>query len=147
VDKKTIAIIVLLALLIIFYWPIAQKLGLVKPPAEVAPAQTADTVKIADTTAVASPIRDSLSAVPGAMAQLVEVPADTVAVDTIVVQTAKYRVVMTTLGGGPVSIQLKDYTYRDGSPIELLPRSQRVSLETVVVVDSPLFLQPVPRRT
>ena len=130
-DKKTIVIIVLLALLIIFYWPIAQKLGLVEPPAEVTPVQTGDTVA---TTAAPPPAEtpstDSGQVTAGAIGQLTAPQLDSIPVDTVIVQTAKYRVVMTSLGGGPVSILLKDYSYRDGAPIELLPKAKRVSLET-----------------
>jgi YidC/Oxa1 family membrane protein insertase len=131
VDKKSIAIIVLLAILIIFYWPIAQKLGLVKPTPEVIPTQPDDTTTVAAIAPAAETAADSVPAAAGPTAQLVEPQPDTVTVDTVIVETGKYRVMMTSLGGGPVSIQLKDYAYRDGSPIELLPNAKRVSLETV----------------
>ena len=130
-DKKSIAVIVLLAILIILYWPIAQKLGLVKPPAEVIPAQPGDTTAAAATPPAQTTAPDSVPAAAGTIAELIEQQPDTIAVDTVIVQTGKYRVMMTSLGGGPVSIQLKDYAYRDGSPIELLPNAKRVSLETV----------------
>jgi len=131
VDKKSIAIIVLLAVLIIFYWPIAQKLGLVEPPAEVTPVQPGDTTVVAATPPASSASPDSVPVAAGSIAQLVEPLPDTLAVDTVIVQTGKYRVVMSSLGGGPISIQLKDYTYRDGLRIELIPNAKRVSLETV----------------
>lgn len=129
-DKKSIAVIVLLAILIIFYWPIAQKLGFVKPP-EVVPVQPSDTTAATATPPAQSTTTDSVPAPTGAIAQLIESQPDTVAIDTVIVQTVKYRIMMVSLGGGPVSIQLKDYAYRDGSPIELLPNAKRVSLETV----------------
>jgi YidC/Oxa1 family membrane protein insertase len=41
--------------------------------------------------------------------------------DSVVVETQQYRAVLSSYGGGPVSMQLKEYTYRDGVPVEMLP--------------------------
>ncbi len=48
----------------------------------------------------------------------------TVVNDTIIVETNKYIVKLSTFGGGPVSLLLKDYTYRNGEMIEMIPDAQ-----------------------
>ncbi len=44
-------------------------------------------------------------------------------IDTITVETEKYTILLSTLGGGPVSIKLKEYSYpwESNGPIEMLP--------------------------
>jgi YidC/Oxa1 family membrane protein insertase len=120
VDKKSIIAIVAVSLLIIFYWPILQFFGLVRPPAPVPPPQTtADSVSIAtkDTVAPVAVTVQPPAVAPGIIADtLLPLTAD-----TITVNTNRYTVLLSTKGGGPVSIRLKDYTYRNKQQIELLP--------------------------
>ncbi len=53
--------------------------------------------------------------------------ADTVTADTIIVETKLFTVALSTLGGGPVSIKLKDYNYAygDKEPIEMIVDNQK----------------------
>jgi len=46
---------------------------------------------------------------------------DSIAVDTIVVKTNTFNAILTNFGGGLISLELSDYTYRDGQPIQMLP--------------------------
>jgi len=131
-DKKSIIIIVILAILVIFYWPILTKLGFIEPPEEPIPSQQGY-----DTAATATARQDTAPAVGSyptdyrtvPETQLVEQQVDTAIIDTLVVQTGKYQITLSTFGGGPVSIQLKDYTYRDGRQIEMLPNLVQVTPE------------------
>ncbi len=128
-DKKSIVIIVLLAVLVIFYWPILEKFGLVKPPEPPATPTTVDTVQLAPGQTPAATGTPSVLDSGGTTALIVTPPIDSIKIDTLVVETNKYRVLLSSLGGGPVSIQLKDYTYRDGRPIELIPNGTRSDLD------------------
>ena len=125
-DKKTLPIVVALILVIIFWWDILGFLGLVKPTVAPTTPPAADSTQVvrADTakpqatppTAVAM-TADTISAGMAAQA-----PAtDSIRPDTVVVRTKAYVVTLSSLGGGPVSIKLNDYHYRDGAPIEMLP--------------------------
>lgn len=129
-DKKSIIIVALLAIVVIFYWPIMTKLGLVDEPQPIetqAPdsptGQSSESV--ATPTATAQP--NDYQAVQPAQATLTEI--DPTTVDTLTVETDKYVVKMSTLGGGPISIELKEYSYRDGRPIQMLPSLDRVTPE------------------
>ncbi len=130
-DKKSIVIVVLLAIVVIFYWPIMTKLGLVDEPQPVE-TQTQEspvaepTANSTQTQPVASQPTGTQAAKP---AQMSVAAIDTTAVDTLTVETDKHIVKMTTLGGGPISIELKEYTYRDGNPIQMLPNLSRVTPE------------------
>ncbi len=134
-DKKTLPIVVALILVIVFWWEILGWLGLVKP--EVPPAQpvtadstqvvTADSAKPQVTPAAVAPTTaDSLAVQAAAQAPAV----DSIKPDTIIVRTKSYVVTLSSVGGGPVSIKLNHYTYRDsihnGEPIEMLPDCKTV---------------------
>ena len=129
-DKKSIIIIVILAILVIFYWPILEKSGLIKSPQEPVTAPTTDTAQVAPSPVVtpASPSAAVTGDTTLATAQLIPTPSDTVKADTLVVLTNKYRITMSTRGGGPISVELKDYSYRDGRPIELMPKAEQTTL-------------------
>ncbi len=133
-DKKTIPIIVVLAIVIIFYWPILEFLGLVKPD-ESAPVDRAaqDMVTVADSSAKPLPRPSEPTAYESAVEEQTSVelsPAlDSVVVDTILIRTEKYQVMLSSLGGGPVSILLNEYTYRDSEPVEMLPEAESVTPE------------------
>ncbi len=123
-DKKTIPIIIILLVIIIFYWQILERLGFVEPtpPAETETPAT-------DTTAqVVQPPETTIQRMEMPSAALPETMIDTPRVvtkvtdaDTIVVRTEKYTVTLSSHGGGPISIELNEYTYRNGKPIEMLP--------------------------
>jgi YidC/Oxa1 family membrane protein insertase len=125
VDKKTIAIIVAISLVIIFYWPILQFLGLAKPepPAPAKIVTDSVTVGLADSTVKAPAIADQTTPAAPTLGTASPILVDTTAIkpDTIAVQTNKYTVLLSTMGGGPVSIKLKEYSYRNKQAIELLP--------------------------
>jgi YidC/Oxa1 family membrane protein insertase len=136
VDKKTVAILIVLAVLIIFYWPILEFVGVVKPT----PRQAAETTT-PDTVAGAQPVpgqpgqvtKSPLDITPSASVAPTSIAAfpktDSVKADTVVVRTNKYEVILSSFGGGPVSLKLKDYVYRSGEPVQMLPEAQRVTPE------------------
>jgi len=132
-DKKTLPIIIALVAVILFYWQILEFFGFVEPPQTPPPGveQQVDTVRVVDTvparpgTLAGGPTDQNWmnqpvdsTTTPG----LTEQP-DTIAVDTITVVTEKYEVLLSSHGGGPVAITLKDYTYRDGELIQMLPEA------------------------
>jgi len=130
-DKKSIIIVVALAVVVIFYWPIMTKLGFVdepQPPAQTQPQdnQTTQLPEQVSTPIVADQPTDYQVV---ELAQNAGSEIDTAKVDTLVIETGKYTVKMSSLGGGPVSIEMKDYTYRDGRPIQMLPNLTRVTPE------------------
>lgn len=118
-DKKTIAIIVLLAVVILFYWQILEFFGFVqkREPSKVAPIQ--DTVTVVEPAPATPPAPKIDSALTAALVpDTLVTPAE-----TLTVNTGKYSIRMTSAGGGPVSILLNEYTYKDGRPIQLLPEA------------------------
>jgi len=127
VDKKTLPILIILIVLVLFYWPIMKFLGLApesEKKAEQPQTAVTDTLGpsgvISDTTVISGPA-DTASFKELAQPVL---PPDTVTeIDTIVVKTKTYTVTLTSFGGGPFSMLLHDYTYRDGNPIEMIPDS------------------------
>ncbi|MFH1686284.1 MAG: membrane protein insertase YidC [bacterium] len=124
-DKKTLPLVIVLILLIVFFNQILGFLGLVPPPAEQ-PAQTADTTsEVVQYQEPAAPVGEQ--AVEQATIADDTSLAETVALtapDTVVVITEKYRVIMSTHGGGPLSMILNEYTHRDGTPVEMLAEAE-----------------------
>ncbi|RME25358.1 MAG: hypothetical protein D6800_07710, partial [Candidatus Zixiibacteriota bacterium] len=128
-DKKTIAILIPLVLLILFYWPIMQWLGFMpaQPPQKAAAVQDTTTASAPETTAAIAKKAAETTEIPVHVDTTESVPLvqpDTTQLaqpDTIRVTTKKYLVTLISRGGGPISIKLKDYTYKDGRPVELLP--------------------------
>ena len=127
-DKKTLPILIALIALLIFYWPILKFLGLTdetEQPAEqpvVTDTVPATASRAVDTVFVERPTdRPQQAAITEPVVEESELEPDTMAVDTIVVETGKYLFTMTTRGGGPVSIILKNYGLRDGTPIQMIP--------------------------
>jgi len=129
VDKKTIILVAILVLVVIFYFPIIEKLGLYTPP----PTPAADSISI-DTTSVASteptdtvvkPAQQPVASTPKEEVEPVEIAVEATVdssrvPDTIHIVTNTFDIRLTTLGGGPVSLFLNDYTYRDGRPVQML---------------------------
>jgi len=122
-DKKTLPFIILLIIVVIAYWPIMEFLGLTSEPTpQEAAEQPVDTVyqevqqsAPAQTT---QPLEGTIAQPAESLTQ--EIP-DSIPVDTITVETNKYYITLTNLGGGPVSIRLKEYFYRNGDPVEMIP--------------------------
>ncbi len=123
-DKKSIIAIVAVSILIIFYWPILQFFGLVEAPKPPVPTVTADSTAVVAADSVGSstaPITSNLVETPKDTA-LAATITDTVPViaDTITVETNKYTILLSSKGGAPISIKLKEYSYRNKQPIEIL---------------------------
>ena len=134
-DKKTIILVVLLAVLLIFYFPIMEFLGLYKP-AEVKQSPETDQVidslsqdyqKAADS---AGAVYDSVAGSAASVESATKAqPIDSMTFDTVVVTTKQYIVTLTSFGGGPVSLTLRNYFYRDGGEIEMLPAAELATPE------------------
>lgn len=134
-DKKTLPIIVLLVIVILFYWQILDFLGFAPKPTPAPAEQPMDSVEVVTRdTATPPPPAGSLEGGPTdqnwmnrpkdtTTAAFLAEPTDSVGIDTITVVTQRYRVLLSSFGGGPVAITLKDYTYRDGAPIQMLPEA------------------------
>jgi len=135
-DKKNIILIVILAVVVIFYFQIMEHLGFYEPAQETQqPIQ--DT-----TTTVVSPADSSVPLTTGQIpveqqpispttgqAADAAMPPDSVSHDTIIVNTNTYTVTMTSFGGGPISLILNKYKYRDKTPIEMLPEATAATPE------------------
>lgn len=127
-DKKSIILVVILAVVILFYWQILEFLGLHTPAEPPTPTQTTqvDTVRPVPPDTQPTPAWEG-DQIPDQAVLSSKDPAqiDTISTsnpsDTFVIVTNKYRVVLASFGGGPVSMELKDHTYRDGTPIEMIP--------------------------
>jgi YidC/Oxa1 family membrane protein insertase len=124
VDKKTLPLLIILIVIVIFYWPILDFLGLTPEPQEpdqsTAVTDSADTGGVAPDTVFRAAAPDAARALtPARPSDQPEV--DTTDIDTIIVNTGKYAVTLTSFGGGPVSYKLREYTYRDGEQIEMIP--------------------------
>ncbi len=142
-EKKTVIIVVVLGLLVIFWIPIMTFLGFIEPPkqqpqtqeqteqaAQPSPDTTAPVqAEQAETTPPAPakmPARDSSLVANVGQPE----PFANATPETLFVETKLMSVVMVTTGGGPVSLKLKDYTYyHTDSLVQLLPDCQSVSPE------------------
>lgn len=135
-DKKTIIIVGLLVLLLVFYYQILETLGLYTPPPEQPVTQNTeqldstytdsapqltmtDTSGSTQTATMTETVKDTASTTLLAL--------DTVAVDTVYIETNKYKIALASLGGGPISLLLNEYTYRNGDPIEMLPENKEAT--------------------
>lgn len=123
-DKKTIAMVAVLVVLLIFYFPLMEFLGFYKPapPAQQESQTPADSITqvVQPETATA---QGQVTAVipPGPDTAQVATVEELITPDTIVVKTNKYVVTLTSAGGGPVSILLNEFDYRNEVHIEMLP--------------------------
>jgi len=123
-DKRTIIIVVLLAIVLIFWSQIAQQLGLVKPAPSQPPVTAVDTLETpashppitTDTSATYDTSTDQSGQVsPTAPAQIGEtVPDSTIPEELMVVTTPLYEITFTTYGGGIKEIKLNQYSYYNG---------------------------------
>ncbi|MEW5994592.1 MAG: membrane protein insertase YidC, partial [Candidatus Zixiibacteriota bacterium] len=136
IDKKTLPLIILLVILVLFWFQIMEYLGFYKParreqPVEqptvtvdtVQPAQPPPAVATADTAVGERPL-DRLPTAEQALDSAEMAPPD-----TITVITNTYTVLLSSLGGGPVSLKLNKYTYRDSEPIQMLPDANHATPE------------------
>ncbi|UCD17731.1 MAG: membrane protein insertase YidC [Candidatus Zixiibacteriota bacterium] len=126
-DKKTVILIILLGLLVIFWMPIMTRLGLLKPapqpirqpgteqPVQQAPADTAQRPLLPERQQV-MPTRQDTAATLAAADTVIDIPEE-----LITVETGIWEITLTNHGGGPISFKLTDYKYEDGTPIQMLP--------------------------
>ena len=125
-----------LAILIFFYFDIMEALGLYKPAPPLKPEveNVIDSTQSFDQSTLPTD-QESLTQESQSVDTALEVgqivsksaPADNLSEivnDTITIETNKYIIKMTTLGGGPVSMLLKEHTYRNGEMIEMIPDAQ-----------------------
>jgi YidC/Oxa1 family membrane protein insertase len=125
-DKKTLPIIIALAVLIIFYYPILQFLGVYDPPEpkpqaeQVETADTSSGVTLGDTATL--PLQKSS---PSPIAGTAELSNEQQAVraDTVIIITNQYELGLSTHGGGNVFLYLNNYNYRDGERINMLTKA------------------------
>ncbi len=127
------ALVAALGLLIFFYFDIMESLGLYSPPKPIVKEQLVDTTQTTQQNnyQADSQTNQTLNTTPVAPdvvqtvdSNLTESLTETIIPDTIVVQTNKYVVTMTTFGGGPISMLLKEHKYRNGDMIQMIPNAQ-----------------------
>ncbi|RKX18408.1 MAG: hypothetical protein DRP35_09315, partial [Candidatus Zixiibacteriota bacterium] len=128
-DKKSVIMIGILVVIVIFYFPIMEELGLYNPAEP--PPPPVDTTQQIDNQ-VAKPLEQVVDTQADIKIEPEVVqPLDSAVYDTIVVKTQKYSLVLSTFGGGPVSIKLNDYNYRDTNNIEMLPLATKATPEAL----------------
>ena len=134
-DKKTLPIIIVLALLIIFYYPLLEMLGLYEP--------TPPQEKSADSTSQAeSELRQADDSKPQRLSDqspqayqpydpfktdTASVAAGTQSIDTVKIITNKYEASLSSYGGGLVTLLLKEYSYGGNGQIDMLSLSQNAT--------------------
>jgi YidC/Oxa1 family membrane protein insertase len=133
VDKRTIILVVVLGLLVVFWAPIMTTLGFLKPaPPRAISAPTEDqqtaTQTKTDTVLVSAPVQGGVND-STAKASLLIAQQDSLPHDTIIIETDVWLVTMTNHGGAPVSLKLKKFNYHSNGPVELLPGESRSTPE------------------
>jgi len=131
-DKKTLPIVIAVLIIVIFYWQILDYLDIVKRvPPKPDETQVVDTIVQIAQPSETTTEREEMPrvALPEPLADTPEVPRESIDADTVVIRTDKYTVTLSSHGGGPVSIVLNEYAYRDGQPIEMLPQATGVTPE------------------
>ena len=131
-DKKTIGIVVALGLLIFFYFDILESLGLYNPPKPIIKETVLDSTSTnQDQAGVVDQTNQNLNnlTTPATDVQQLDITVadssfEQVAHDTVTIETNKYLVTMSSFGGGPISIKLKEFNYRNDTLIEMLPDAQ-----------------------
>lgn len=121
-DKKTLPIIIALALLIIFYYPLLELLGVIEKPAPA--SQQTDTTQVA--TPMETPSGQAETPVGQGAPSIVQIPFETsnpVNADTVVIKTKQYEIHLSSHGGGPVALYLNEFTYRDHNRINVLNKA------------------------
>ncbi|TET96905.1 MAG: membrane protein insertase YidC [Candidatus Zixiibacteriota bacterium] len=130
IDKKTLPLIILLVILVVFYFQIMEFLGFYTPTKPEQPVAV-DSVQ---TWPIPVEHPDSLPEQIQELTKPLPVMADTgmfdnLLSDTIIVNTNRFTVMLTSFGGGVVSLELTDYTYRDGTVIQMLPNAEYATPE------------------
>ncbi|MEE8575866.1 MAG: membrane protein insertase YidC [candidate division Zixibacteria bacterium] len=127
-DKKSIAVVIVLAVVVLFYWQILDFLGIYSSPEQPVateqqpPPDTAN--QYSSNQQQLSPVQSQQqAATTDALSQVDSTDIDTLPIDTIIIRTNNYTATLSSKGGGAVSIVLNKYTYRDGEPIEMMPES------------------------
>jgi len=134
-DKKTLPLVILLVIIIVFYFQIMEFLGYYTPSKPKQPIeQQPIAVDTAESHSIPPKRPDSLPEQIQELTKPQPVIADTGMVDnllsdTILVNTNTFTVMLTSFGGGVVSLELTDYTYRDGRPIQMLPDAEYATPE------------------
>lgn len=135
-DKKTLPLVIVLVAAVIFFWPIMEQLGLSTPvdrpvTQETTPADVPNTGSETDGFAVTADQSAGEMALQAEEAESTRSSselqqsaiADTIGVDTVTITTNKYTVLLTSKGGGPISMLLNEHSYRDGDPVQMLPEA------------------------
>jgi len=136
-DKRTILLVVLLGILVIFWIPIMTKLGIMKPQErkiEPATEQTQPSTEPQDITPTDQDYTTEENVKTKPMQPSLAETTDTIALppeDTVFIETNLMIVALTNYGGAPVSIRLKDYKYENGELIQMLPDCQRATPEFI----------------
>ncbi len=126
------ALVAALGVLIFFYFDIMESLGLYSPAKTPVVEQVVDTTQTSSQTQYSADSQPNQSLEPTATTDVTQdnvvIQADSIQQnivnDTVIIETNKYIVKLTTFGGGPVSLLLKDYTYRNGELIEMIPNAK-----------------------
>ncbi len=131
-DKKTLPLVILLVIVVVFYYPILEFLGLYQP-SENPPQQ--ETTITSDTVNTDTQVETAKVLVVDSLKEAIKPPAltvepkisDSIPIDTITITTNKYEILLTNLGGGPKSLLLREYTYRNGEPVQMLPDAREAT--------------------
>lgn len=139
-DKKTIIMVVVLAVVIMAYFPALRYFGIVEEPAptpqetmsdSLTPAQSYEPTGeyAASSEQSANPaLRPIINEIQAEQTE--QIVVDTaIATDTIFVKTNKYTIALSSYGGGPVSLFLNEHTYRNGDPIQMLVQNKLATPE------------------
>ena len=124
-----------LAILIFFYFDIMEALGLYKPATPKPVVENViDSSQATDQSTLPTEQKAQTIETTPEVGQIVSKSESVdslnqanVVNDTITIETNKYIVKLTTYGGGPVSLLLKEHTYRNGEMIEMIPNAQNAT--------------------
>lgn len=131
-DKRTIIYVILLGALLIFWFPLMQRLGVMDSDS---PTPVVDSTEVKQPESSPTTTENQLnsdepvSVSPEEMNEVAlsdlsdTVEANNLPVDTTIIRTDNYTITMTSLGGGPVSFILNNYSYRNDEPIQMLPEA------------------------
>lgn len=132
-DKKTLPLVIVLIAIVLFYYPILEFLGIYAPSEPDQQTKQNLTQRIADSLKQAGKqsTQKFVEAEEPVPEEVAPVNIDTVDVDTVIVSTNKYTLALSSRGGGPVSMKLRDHYYRNGEEIEMLPDADRATPDAV----------------
>jgi YidC/Oxa1 family membrane protein insertase len=111
VDKKTIVLVALLVLVLLFWGKITEYLGLTQPPA---PAKVTTTVTDTVTAAVPPQEKEAVKDTTASTLPILTANIDTLIPEKLInVKTPLYELTFSTRGGGLKKIFLKQYHYKN----------------------------------